>query len=163
MPNHRMASTPFKSSRTALNTQMRKQLSMIDESSQESIEERKILDDMRMISEIRKKGKLIFRKQSTGPPPSKDQFVFSIFEWKEALHILIDEVKISAREFSRSIARNSNGWTRLPSTTHVLAETYIYDSNAKAETKTVFGSKFAAEITEFIEENLKVDYEQGDC
>ena len=150
-----MASIPFKSSRTVLNSHMRKQLSVIDESSQESIEERKIINDMKMISEIRRKGKLMFRKQSVGPPPSKvnkldriiflelrvklhfpllcrvlrgrgmvsffefkrfqDLFVFSIFEWKETMHILIDEVKISASGFLKSVAQDSNGWTRLPS------------------------------------------------
>ena len=76
-----MASIPFKSSRTVLSSHMRKQLSVIDESSQESIEERKIINDMKMISEIRRKGKLMFRKQSVGPPPSKvkkklDQIIF---------------------------------------------------------------------------------------
>ena len=44
-----MASLPFKSSRTVLNYQMRKQLSVIEESSQESIEEQKIWLDMKMI------------------------------------------------------------------------------------------------------------------
>ena len=44
-----MASIPFNSSRTVMNYQMRKQLSVIEESSQESIEEQKILNDMRMI------------------------------------------------------------------------------------------------------------------
>jgi len=54
------------------------------------------------------------------------------------MHILIDEVKISASGFLKSVAKESNGWTRLPSTTHVPAETYIYDSDAKAETKDRF-------------------------
>lgn len=44
-----MASLRFNSSRTVMNHQMRKQLSVIEESSQESIEEQKILNDMRMI------------------------------------------------------------------------------------------------------------------
>ena len=47
--NYLMASLPFKSSRTVLNYQMRKQLSVIDESSQESIEEQKIWLDMKMV------------------------------------------------------------------------------------------------------------------
>ena len=47
--NNLMASVPFNSSRTVMNYQMRKQLSVIEESSQESIEEQKILNDMRMI------------------------------------------------------------------------------------------------------------------
>jgi len=78
------------------------------------------------------------------------------------MHILIDEVKISASGFLKSVAKESNGWTRLPSTTHVPAKTYIYDSDAKAETKSLFGLKFANEIFQFIEENIKVDFEQGD-
>jgi len=49
------------------------------------------------------------------------------------------------------------------STTHVPAETYIYDSDAKAETKSLFGLKFANEIFQFIEENIKIDFEHGDC
>jgi len=44
----------------------------------------------------------------------------------------------------------------------VSAKTYIYDSDAKAETKSLFGSEFANEINQFIEENLKIDFEQGD-
>ena len=47
--NNLMASVRFESSRTVMNHQMRKQLSVIEESSQESIEEQKILNDMRMI------------------------------------------------------------------------------------------------------------------
>ena len=31
------------------------------------------------------------------------------------MHILIDEVKISASGFLKSVAKESNGWTRLPS------------------------------------------------
>ena len=35
--------------------------------------------------------------------------------------------------------------------------------NSITQSKSLFGCKFANEIIQFIEENLKIDYEQGDC
>ena len=45
----------------------------------------------------------------------QDLFVFSIYNWKDNMHIMIDEVKISASGFLKSIAKEKAGWTRTPS------------------------------------------------
>jgi len=45
----------------------------------------------------------------------QDLFVFSIYNWKDNMHIMIDEVKISASGFLKSIAKEKAGWTRSPS------------------------------------------------
>jgi len=101
----------------------------------DNIDQQLPIEDMKTINRIRKNGKLIFQKQSNGPPPMKDLFVFSIYNWKDNMHIMIDEVKISASGFLKSITKEKAGWTRSPSTTHVAAETYINDEDAKEETK----------------------------
>ena len=40
-------------------------------------------------------------------------------------------------------------------TTHVNAETYINDEDAKEETTALLGEKFTTEIVQFIQQNLK--------
>ena len=40
-------------------------------------------------------------------------------------------------------------------TTHVDAETYINDEDAKEETNSLLGEKFTNEIVQFIQKNLK--------
>merc|ERR1712235_224379 len=121
----------------------------------DNIDQQLPIEDMKTINRIRKNGKLIFQKQSNGPAPMKDLFVFSIYNWKDNMHIMIDEVKISASGFLKSIAKEKAGWTRSPSTTHVDAETYINDEDAKEETKALLGEEFTNEIVQFIQKNLK--------
>ena len=43
----------------------------------DNIDQQLPIEDMKTINRIRKNGKLIFQKQSNGPPPMKVKFLFS--------------------------------------------------------------------------------------